>query len=242
MTVFIFMFVLVAMLGTSRADGELDLTFGAGTGKVVTDFSGDSESASAVAIDSMGRIVAAGQAGGRVFDQSFALARYNPDGSLDPSFGNQGTITTRFPDMNISAATAVAIQPDGRILAAGWAGNGSRVFCYHPGPVFNVVTRGTVTVEDGCGGDEVFTQGQGFEKIGGRIHRAKNFGTVESFEYNAFVVPEGSPITVNIPNNERLCGPPRSVPECKDGGWMAFSHPRRFANQGDCLGFVLRGN
>jgi quercetin dioxygenase-like cupin family protein len=113
---------------------------------------------------------------------------------------------------------------------------------YHPGAVFNVVTRGTVTVEDGCGGDEVFTQGQGFETIGGRIHRAKNLGTVESFEYNAFVVPEGSPITVNLPNNERLCGPPRSVPECKDGGWMAFSHPRRFANQGDCLGFVRRGD
>ena len=65
---------------------------------------------------------------------------------------------------------------------------------YHPGPVINVVSRGTVTIEDGCGGEEVFTIGQAFENIAGRIHRAKNLGTEESFEYNTFIVPREAPL------------------------------------------------
>ena len=112
---------------------------------------------------------------------------------------------------------------------------------YHPGPVINVVTRGTVNVEDGCGGEEAFTIGQAFETIGGRIHRAKNLGTDESFEYNTFIVPQGSPLTVNIPNNERRCGPPRKVDHCKNGGWVSFTHPRSFSNQGDCIQYINTG-
>jgi quercetin dioxygenase-like cupin family protein len=112
---------------------------------------------------------------------------------------------------------------------------------YHPGLLISVVKRGTVTIEDGCGGEETFTAGQAFEQIGGRVHRAKNLGTEEVEEYNMFVAPEGSPFTVNIPNNERRCGPPRSVNECKDGGWMNFTHPRSFKKQRDCIRFVKRG-
>ena len=41
---------------------------------------------------------------------------------------------------------------------------------YHPGPLFNIVTQGTVTVEDGCGGEQSYTVGQAFEE-GGRVHR-----------------------------------------------------------------------
>ena len=50
---------------------------------------------------------------------------------------------------------------------------------YHPGPLFNVVTRGTVTVEDGCGEEQAFTVGQAFEE-GGRVHRPKNLGTEDN--------------------------------------------------------------
>ena len=46
---------------------------------------------------------------------------------------------------------------------------------YHPGYAFNVVKSGTLTVEDGCGGDEeTLTPGQAFEEMEGRVHRAKN--------------------------------------------------------------------
>ena len=89
---------------------------------------------------------------------------------------------------------------------------------YHPGYAFNVVKRGTLTTEDGCGGEETITAGQAFEEVEGRVHRAKNLGAEEVLVYNTFIVPEGNPTTVNIPNNERQCGPPRSVSECRDYG------------------------
>jgi uncharacterized delta-60 repeat protein len=92
------------------APGALDPTFGAG-GLVTTDFGGF-DSAQALAIQSDGKIVAAGSAGG-----DFALARYNADGSLDSTFGSSGKVTTDFGGFD--AASAVAIQPDGRIVAAG---------------------------------------------------------------------------------------------------------------------------
>ncbi|CAN5718693.1 hypothetical protein BH18ACI4_BH18ACI4_04170 [soil metagenome] len=108
---------------------------------------------------------------------------------------------------------------------------------YHPGPLFNVVTRGTVTVEDGCGGEQSFTVGQAFEE-GGRVHRPKNLGSEATFAYQTFVVPHGEPTTVNIPNNQRLCGPARNVDECKDGGWMNFNFPTSFSNQGEYIAYV----
>ncbi|HEX6730124.1 MAG TPA: cupin domain-containing protein [Pyrinomonadaceae bacterium] len=110
---------------------------------------------------------------------------------------------------------------------------------YHPGKMLNVVKRGTVTVEDGCGGGATYSAGQVFEKLDGRVHRAINPGTEECEEYNLFVNPQGAPPTVFIPNNERRCGPARNVDECKDGGWTNFNHPTTFGNQGECIDFVL---
>lgn len=110
---------------------------------------------------------------------------------------------------------------------------------YHPGPLFNVVTQGTVTVEDGCGEQQSSTVGQAFEE-GARVHRPKNLGTVATFAHQVFIVPQGSPTTVNIPNNERRCGPPKNVDDCK-GNWINFTHPRTFSNQGDCIQYINTG-
>jgi quercetin dioxygenase-like cupin family protein len=110
---------------------------------------------------------------------------------------------------------------------------------YHPGQVFNVVKRGAITVEDGCGGGGTFTAGQAFETIDGRVHRAINPGAEECEEYNVFFNPPGTPLTVFIPNNERRCGPAKDVDECKNGGWMNFNHPSSFSNQGECIESVL---
>jgi quercetin dioxygenase-like cupin family protein len=110
---------------------------------------------------------------------------------------------------------------------------------YHPGYAFNVVKSGTLTVEDGCGGEETLTPGQAFEEMNGDVHRAKNLSTTESVVvYNTFIVPQGKPTTRNIPGNERRCGPPSDVNECKDDGWLKFTHPRSFTDQGDCVQFV----
>jgi uncharacterized delta-60 repeat protein len=96
------------------APGDLDASFDS-DGKVTTDFGGLDE-ALGVAIQPDGRIVAAGQSGG-----DFALARYNRDGSLDTSFDGDGKVTTDFGSP-FDLALGVAIQPDGKIVAAGTSG------------------------------------------------------------------------------------------------------------------------
>jgi uncharacterized delta-60 repeat protein len=100
-----------------NADGSLDLTFGR-DGKVLTDLRGY-DTASAVAIQPDGRIVAAGLSNGADPSYDFALVRYNADGSLDPSFGSGGAVLTDLGGSNLDEATAVAIQQDAKIVAAG---------------------------------------------------------------------------------------------------------------------------
>lgn len=79
------------------------------------------------------------------------------------------------------------------------------VWHYHPGPLFNVVTQGTVTLEDGfCGPDRSFGPGQAFEE-GGRIHRPRNNGSEPTFAYQTFVTPLGSQTTINLPNFVPRC-------------------------------------
>lgn len=111
---------------------------------------------------------------------------------------------------------------------------------YHPGRAYNVIKRGTLTVEDGCGEAEVLTPGQAFEEVDGRVHRARNLGSEDLEIYNTFIVPQGNPTTVNIPGNERRCGPPRNVDECQSN-WVSFTHPRTFANLGDCIQYINTG-
>lgn len=102
-------------------DGSLDPTFGSG-GFVATDFFGGEDIPGGVAIQPDGRIVVAGSAT-QGFNYDFALVRYNVDGTLDGSFDGDGRVTTDFfgPTGNGDIASAVAIQPDGKIVIAGSA-------------------------------------------------------------------------------------------------------------------------
>src|SRR5205814_4259233 len=98
-------------------DGTLDKTFGVG-GKVQTDFPGLAAVASSVVVQPDGKILVAGGAFPLfTFLGDFKVVRYNLDGSLDSSFGNGGIVTTSFPGQG-SYAFAVALQPDGKIIAA----------------------------------------------------------------------------------------------------------------------------
>jgi uncharacterized delta-60 repeat protein len=105
-------------------DGSLDKTF-SGDGKVRTDFGSSShDEANAVAIQADGKIVVAGRSVVSIFNPDIALARYNPDGSLDPTFSGDGKVLAGFisdaPDEPFAEeATAVAIQTDGKIVVAG---------------------------------------------------------------------------------------------------------------------------
>jgi uncharacterized delta-60 repeat protein len=99
-----------------NTDGTLDTTFD-GDGKANTDFFGLMDQGNALAIQPDGKIVVAGVAR-TVSSTDFALARYNADGSLDNSFGNNGKMTTDFSGQGDSGR-ALAMQPDNKIVLAG---------------------------------------------------------------------------------------------------------------------------
>ena len=100
-----------------NTDGTLDNSFGSG-GKVRTDFPGLAAVPSSVVIQPNGKIVVAGGAFPLfTFLGNFEVVRYNPNGSLDTSFGNGGIVTTNFPEG--SYASSVALQADGKVIAAG---------------------------------------------------------------------------------------------------------------------------
>jgi uncharacterized delta-60 repeat protein len=104
----------------TNGDGSLDTSFDS-DGKVSTDFLMGNDIAYDVALQADGKIVVAGtkdiaESGA----QDFALARYNASGSLDASFGSGGKVTTDFFS-NLDDVKAVAVQPDGKIVAGGSA-------------------------------------------------------------------------------------------------------------------------
>jgi uncharacterized delta-60 repeat protein len=75
----------------------------------------------ALAVQPDGKVVVAGRNLGprqNVSIQTFGLARVNPNGSLDGGFGNGGVMTTAFPGHD-AHADALALQADGKIVAAG---------------------------------------------------------------------------------------------------------------------------
>ena len=111
-------------LARYNADGSLDTTFGDG-GKQTTDFAGLDNQGNALALQPDGKIVVAGHA--CVFGCDFALARYNADGSLDTTFGDGGKQTTDFGD-SYDQGHAVAVQPDGKIVVAGFTDIGGGDF------------------------------------------------------------------------------------------------------------------
>jgi len=109
----------------------------------------------------------------------------------------------------------------------------------HPGiGAFTIVKSGTLTVEDGCGGEVVYPQGSAFLEPAGRIHRGIA-GDVPVVTVQTFLAPVGSAFSVTVPKG---CGAPLVVDECKSGGWETFTYPRAFSDQGDCVAFVIRGD
>jgi uncharacterized delta-60 repeat protein len=109
-------------LARYNTDGSLDTSFDS-DGKLTTAFGTGHDAAHAIAIQSDGKIVAVGYSANGT-DDDFALARYNTDGSLDTSFGTDGKLTTAI-GAGHDDANAIAIQSDGKIVAAGYSLNGN---------------------------------------------------------------------------------------------------------------------
>ena len=109
-------------LARYNSNGTLDTTFST-DGLLTTDFNGDDDWGSAVALQLDGKIVLAGYS----FNGSnndFALARYNSSGTLDTTFSTDGMLTTDF-NGDWDYGYAVAVQTDGKIIVAGTSTNSS---------------------------------------------------------------------------------------------------------------------
>lgn len=114
-------YLFVGLHLAQAADGDLDPAFGIG-GMVTTDINHSTDIGNAVALQTDGKLVVVGTTyqGNDFSTEDFAIVRYNPDGTLDPSFGRGGKVKTDFPGL-AAVPSSVVIQPDGKIVVAGGA-------------------------------------------------------------------------------------------------------------------------
>jgi uncharacterized delta-60 repeat protein len=118
------------LLVSYNIDGTFDNAFGI-HGGVTTPFPGNILArAVAVALQRNGDIVAVGETARTDTGPSdFALVRYNPDGTVDTTFGNNGFVSTPF-GAGVAFANTVLIQIDGKIIAVGNSNNGTTLVRY----------------------------------------------------------------------------------------------------------------
>lgn len=119
-------------------DGTLDPGFG-GDGIVTTDplFGGNNSPATGIAVAPGGKIVLVGSGSSAAGNSDFVIARYNPDGSLDSTFDDDGIVATDINANSLDYAGNVVLQANGKILVAG----GSLVLSTMPYEVRVVVVR-----------------------------------------------------------------------------------------------------
>ncbi len=183
--------------------GTVDTSFGTG-GTVVTPF-GTNVTVNAVVLQADGKIVVAGSTGNVSAKQStFALVRYNSDGSLDAGFGAGGKVVV--PSFAWAEARGVAIQSDGRIVVVGQSGgapNSSDTACalvrFNPdgspdatfgadGVILSKSANGIVTT---CAGPALLAGGKIVVGVGERSNEATGtggFGAFGAMQFN----PDGT--------------------------------------------------
>ena len=134
-----------------NGDGTLDSTFGTG-GKVITPVGNGVDQALALALQPDGRLVLVGFCAG-----AFCAVRYDPNGSLDVTFGIGGKAITQIGSGSDAAAHAVAMQPDGNFVLAGYCmGSTTTAFC-----ALRYDASGNLDLSFGTGGLVVVSVGRG---------------------------------------------------------------------------------
>jgi uncharacterized delta-60 repeat protein len=120
----LFMACLSFPIVSQSQTGTLDPSFDS-DGIVVTPVGTSSSSqANSVVTQSDGKIVVAGYSNNGT-DDDFTVIRYNTDGSLDNTFDNDGIVTTNISTNSYDYAYSIALQSDGKIVAAGYSNNGT---------------------------------------------------------------------------------------------------------------------
>ncbi len=167
-------------------DGTLDATFGAG-GKVTTDFASADNIAYSVTLQPDGKILASGVAGNDP-NSDLALVRYNADGSLDATFGTGGRVKTDLGGSFLEAAEGVKVQPDGKIVVAGFTLFGSPL-----GANFVVVRYNSDGSLDSSFGS------------GGKVRTS--FGSNHEEANSLFIQPDGKIVVVGVSGSGPSPGP-----------------------------------
>ncbi|HPG61473.1 MAG TPA: delta-60 repeat domain-containing protein [Casimicrobium sp.] len=138
-----------------NANGTLDLTWN-GTGQVMTTINGAWDSAQAITLQPDGKVLLAGTCYiGPGSD--FCAARYNLNGTLDTTWNGTGKVITDI-GIVLSSAAAIAVQPDGKVLLAGYCYNGgNNDFCatrYNANGTLDTTWNGTGRVITAMGGGD----------------------------------------------------------------------------------------
>ncbi|MBK8966458.1 MAG: hypothetical protein IPM36_07215 [Lewinellaceae bacterium] len=117
-----YLFALLFSLSALQAQTiKLDPDFGI-AGKILTQISPGDDKGNAMALLPNGKIILAGNTLGSPGNVDWALAQYLPNGKLDTTFGDKGIVITDFGNADESA-NAIAVQPDGKIILAGYTSN-----------------------------------------------------------------------------------------------------------------------
>lgn len=103
-----------------NSDGSFDPSFP----DVVTSINSASEYARAIAVQDDGKIVVAGHLDGT--NSAFLVIRLTSSGAYDNTFGTAGIVTSDFGASSINETNSMVIQPDGKILIAGWTSSGDK--------------------------------------------------------------------------------------------------------------------
>jgi uncharacterized delta-60 repeat protein len=131
--------------------GTLDASFGS-EGVATAPVGNDSSVARSILVQPDGKIVVGGQSGAAFATTDFLLVRFNADGTLDSGFGAAGIM--KFPiGTNADIIQEIALQPDGKIVAAGY----SVVNSVYQTAIARVGTDGTLDSGFGNGG-KILTQ------------------------------------------------------------------------------------
>ena len=171
------------VLARLQSNGSLDSTFGTG-GRVVTALSANNDEMYDIALQPDGKIIAAGNANqinGMDFDT--ALVRYNPNGSLDTTFAQNGVLRVQWSS-RYYVGNGVAVQSNGKILAFGF------------GFVGTSNSMGFATARYNADGspDATFgTNGRVITKIGNND---------SSFAFEGAVQPDGKILTYGSTNGD----------------------------------------
>lgn len=175
----------IARLNT---DGSLDISFGT-NGKITSNYvRNEPAQVRSILVQPDGYIAVAGTSN----SDSFAFARFKPNGSLDTSFNGTGKLVVRVSKSSGGTAIDLKIQPDGKLVAAGAGAASGSSYMF---ALMRVNTNGTLDTGFGSGG-KVFTSFGGAYSLAtslsldsaGRIVAGGFFVNVSiSDEYFAFI-------------------------------------------------------